>query len=74
MTFSIRVPRGHELVGQSLAPGDLAWMIASTDDETGEPYENYDRLRSTRTLMSRPSARAPLRCNAGTGQPRGLEA
>ena len=24
--------------------GDLAWMIASTDDETGEPYPDYDRF------------------------------
>ncbi len=22
--------------------GDLAWMLASTDDETGEPYQDYD--------------------------------
>ncbi len=23
--------------------GDLAWMLASTDDQTGEPYQDYDR-------------------------------
>ena len=22
--------------------GDLAWMLASTDDETGDPYPDYD--------------------------------
>jgi endo-1,4-beta-mannosidase len=24
--------------------GDLVWMIASTDDETGEPYPDFDRF------------------------------
>ena len=24
--------------------GDLAWMLASTDDETGKPYQDFDQF------------------------------
>lgn len=33
----------HSILQQEGA-GDLAWMIASTDDETGELYPDYDRF------------------------------
>jgi len=32
------------LIVEQNGAGDLAWMLASTDDETGEPYPDYDRF------------------------------
>src|SRR5579872_4197769 len=37
------IPQPIAILDQDRA-GNLAWMIASTDDETGEPYPDYDRF------------------------------
>ena len=41
MTFTAH---GYTAILEQEGAGDLAWMIASTDDETGEPYPDYDRF------------------------------
>jgi len=49
--------------------GDLAWMIASTDEETGEPYENYDRFTFYADVDVPSICAHAVDMNAGTGNP-----